>query len=92
MAVSLGLPYQRILNLNFKPLDGAQAGDTETSFIANVTYVNAPYFSTLRIPQQGPIYQPIIARTRRSQWSLTNRSSASSTRREWSAAGSRSRT
>ncbi|MEX2271541.1 MAG: FtsX-like permease family protein [Vicinamibacterales bacterium] len=59
-AVSLGLPYQRILNLGFKPLDGEQAGDTETGFIANVTYVSPEYFSTLRIPlKKGRVIEPV---------------------------------
>ncbi len=49
-AVSLGLPYERILNLGFRPMDGAQAADTDTNFIANVTYVTPGYFETLRMP------------------------------------------
>ena len=49
-AVSLGAPYQRILNMGFRPLDGAQASDEDTNFIANVTYVTPGYFDTLRIP------------------------------------------
>lgn len=44
-AVSLGLPYQRILNLGFKRLDGAQATGMTSS-----TYVSEGYFETMRIP------------------------------------------
>jgi predicted permease len=58
-AVSLGLPYERILNLGFKPLDGAQAADTAGNLIANVTYVTPAYFSTLRIPlEKGRVLAP----------------------------------
>ena len=51
-AISLGLPYERILNLGFKPLDGeAVAGIAlERNFITNMTYVTPGYFDTLRIP------------------------------------------
>lgn len=49
-ALALGAPYQRILNMGFKPLEGSQAADTDTNFIANVTYVTPGYFDTLRIP------------------------------------------
>lgn len=49
-AVSLGLPYQRILNMGFRPLDGEQAADKETNFITNVAYVTPEYFGTLRKP------------------------------------------
>ncbi|MDQ3068788.1 MAG: ABC transporter permease [Acidobacteriota bacterium] len=49
-AVSLGLPYERILNLGFRPLDGTQAADKESNFITNVTYVTPAYFRTLRMP------------------------------------------
>ena len=43
-AVSLGLPYQRILNLGFKRLDGAQ-----TTGMTSSTYISDGYFDTLRI-------------------------------------------
>ncbi|HUF24780.1 MAG TPA: ABC transporter permease [Vicinamibacterales bacterium] len=49
-AVSLGLPYERILNLGFSPLDGAAAAETDRNFITNVTYVTPDYFRTLRMP------------------------------------------
>lgn len=46
--VSLGLPYERLLNLGFKHLDGAEArGDAR---ITNAAYVAGDYFRTLRIP------------------------------------------
>ena len=44
-SVSLGLPYQRILNLGFKRLDGAQSAGMTSS-----TYVSDGYFETMRIP------------------------------------------
>jgi len=51
-AVSLGLPYERILNLGFKPLDGEAAAEVASgrNFISNVTYVTPGYFQTLRMP------------------------------------------
>jgi predicted permease len=49
-AVSLGLPYERILNLGFRPRDGAAASQTGRNFITNVTYVTPGYFRTLRMP------------------------------------------
>lgn len=49
-AISMGLPYQRILNLGFRPLDGEQAADRNRNFITNVTYVTPDYFRVLRMP------------------------------------------
>ncbi len=47
-AVSLGLPYERLLNLGFRHLDGPEAsGDAR---ITSATYVAGDYFRTLRIP------------------------------------------
>jgi predicted permease len=47
-AVSLGLPYERILNLGFRHLDGPEAaGDPR---MTSATYVAGDYFGTLRIP------------------------------------------
>jgi predicted permease len=47
-AVSLGLPYERLLNLGFRHLDGAEAaGDAR---ITSATYVAGDYFTALRIP------------------------------------------
>ncbi|MBA3949891.1 MAG: FtsX-like permease family protein, partial [Acidobacteria bacterium] len=54
-AIALGLPYERILNLGFKPLDGeAVAGIAlERNFLTNMTYVTPGYFETLRIPTRA---------------------------------------
>jgi predicted permease len=47
-AVSLGLPYERLLNLGFRHLDGPEAaGDAR---ITSATYVAGDYFGALRIP------------------------------------------
>lgn len=47
-AVSLGLPYERLLNLGFRHLDGAEAsGDAR---MTSAAYVAGEYFDTLRIP------------------------------------------
>jgi predicted permease len=47
-AVSLGLPYERLLNLGFRHLDGTEAkGDPR---ITSAAYVAGDYFGTLRIP------------------------------------------
>ena len=47
-AVSLGLPYQRLLNLGFRHLDGTEAaGDAR---MTSATYVAGRYFDALRIP------------------------------------------
>jgi predicted permease len=43
-AVSLGLPYQRILNIGFR-----RPGDEQGS-ITNLSYITADYFRALRIP------------------------------------------
>jgi predicted permease len=46
--VSLGLPYERILNLGFRHLDGPEAaGDAR---MTSATYTAGDYFGTLRIP------------------------------------------
>ncbi|MDQ3169307.1 MAG: ABC transporter permease [Acidobacteriota bacterium] len=51
-AISLGLPYERILNLGFRPLDGEAVAGVATgrNFITNLTYVTPGYFETLRMP------------------------------------------
>jgi len=47
-ALSLGLPYERLLNLGFRHLDGAEvAGDAR---ITSATYIAGRYFDALRIP------------------------------------------
>jgi len=51
-AVALGLPYTRLLNLGFRPLDGD--AERDKGLIANVSYVTPGYFDTLRVKlQQG---------------------------------------
>lgn len=49
-AVSLGLPYERILNMPFRPVGGGLARDASRIFMTNVTYVTPGYFRTLRMP------------------------------------------
>ena len=47
-AISLGLPYERLLNLGFRHLDGVEAaGDPR---MTSATYVAGDYFRALRIP------------------------------------------
>jgi len=47
-AVSLGLPYERLLNLGFRHLDGPEAsGDAR---MTSATYIAGNYFGALRIP------------------------------------------
>lgn len=48
-AVSLGLPYERLLNLGFRHLDGPEAA-AERGRMTSATYVAGDYFNTLRIP------------------------------------------
>jgi len=47
-AVVLGLPYERLLNMGFRKLDGPPA-DRERA-ITNLCYVTPEYFQALRIP------------------------------------------
>lgn len=47
--VSLGLPYERILNLGFRHLDGPQAGSTQGR-MTSATYVAGDFFRALRLP------------------------------------------
>jgi predicted permease len=47
-AVSLGLPYERLLNLAFRHLDGREAGGQPS--MTSATYIAGDYFGTLRIP------------------------------------------
>jgi predicted permease len=47
-AISLGLPYERLLNLGFR-IVGAPDGDPRQT-IANVSYITPRFFDTLRIP------------------------------------------
>ncbi len=46
--VSLGLPYTRLLNLGFRPLDGPRDGNK--GGITNLSYVTPGYVEALRIP------------------------------------------
>jgi len=48
-AVSLGLPYERLLNLGFRHLDGPEAASPRGR-MTSATYVAGDYFGTLRIP------------------------------------------
>src|SRR5579862_84680 len=47
-AVSLGLPYQRLLNMGFRFTD--EPDTAENQRIANVSYVTSDFFKTLRVP------------------------------------------
>ncbi len=49
VGVSLGLPYQRLLNLGFRYLDGPQAA-AQRGRITNTAYVAGDFFRALRIP------------------------------------------
>jgi predicted permease len=46
-AVSLGLPYQRLLNLGFRPLDRAADADGANT---SATYIAGDYFGAMRMP------------------------------------------
>jgi predicted permease len=48
-AVSLGLPYERLLNLGFRHLDGPAAASVRGG-MTSATYVAGDFFGTLRIP------------------------------------------
>lgn len=47
--VSLGLPYERVLNLGFKHLDGPQASASRGR-MTSAAYIAGEYFHALRIP------------------------------------------
>jgi predicted permease len=61
-AASLGLPYERLLNLGFRHLDGAEAaGDAR---ITSATYIAGDYFRALRIPvTRGRVFDRRDTRT-----------------------------
>jgi predicted permease len=46
--VTLGLPYTRLLNLGFRPLDGGST--VQGSAITNVSYITPGYLQALRLP------------------------------------------
>ena len=48
-AVSLGLPYERLLNLGFRHLDGPEAASPQGR-MTSATYAAGDLFGTLRIP------------------------------------------
>jgi predicted permease len=49
-AVSLGMPYSRLLNNGFRRLDGAHVDAPKESRITNMTYVTPGFFETLKVP------------------------------------------
>jgi predicted permease len=49
-AASLGLPYQRLLNLGFRYLDGPEATSARPARNASATYVTQGFFEAMRIP------------------------------------------
>jgi predicted permease len=51
-AVSLGLPYERLLNLGFRNLDGPEAASPRGR-MTSATYVAGDFFGTLRIPVEA---------------------------------------
>jgi predicted permease len=48
-AVVLGLPYERLLNLGFRPTTGPRSGEGRT-VMTSATYVSGDLFAALRIP------------------------------------------
>ena len=57
-AVALGLPYERLLNLGFRHMDGPRAGEA-ASAMTSATYVSDNFFETLRIPlRAGRVFDP----------------------------------
>jgi predicted permease len=48
-AVALGVPYERLLNLGFRHLDGPQAS-VPTGRMTSATYVSPDFFRAMRIP------------------------------------------
>jgi predicted permease len=56
-AVSLGLPYERLLNLGFRHLDGPQA-TAPRGRMTSAMYVGGDYFPMLRIPvREGRVFE-----------------------------------
>src|SRR4029450_6641729 len=52
-AVSLGLPYERLLNLGFRHLDGPEAASPQGR-MTSATYVAGDLVGTLRVPHHPP--------------------------------------
>ena len=50
-ALSLGLPYERLLNLSFRHLDGREANNKPP--MTSATYIAGDYFAALRIPMRS---------------------------------------
>lgn len=48
--VALGLPYTRLLNLGFRPLDGGSTLDPGSTGITNLIYATPGFFGALRQP------------------------------------------
>ncbi len=48
-AVALGVPYERLLNLGFRHLDGPQAA-ASTGRMTSATYISPDFFRAMRIP------------------------------------------
>ncbi|HET9262768.1 MAG TPA: ABC transporter permease [Vicinamibacterales bacterium] len=48
--VSLGLPYTRLLNMGFKPLDGTSTIEPGGAGLTNLVYVTPGYFEALGLP------------------------------------------
>ena len=48
--ISLGLPYTRLLNLGFRPLDSASTIQPGKGGMTNLVYVTPGYFEALRVP------------------------------------------
>jgi predicted permease len=48
--ISLGLPYTRLLNMGFRPLDSASTVAPGRGGMTNLVYVTPGYFEALRVP------------------------------------------
>jgi predicted permease len=62
-AVSLSLPYERWLNMDFRRLDGANPSGQDSS-LTDLTYVTPEYFALLRVPlRRGRFFTPADRQT-----------------------------
>jgi putative ABC transport system permease protein len=68
-AVSLGLPYERLLNLGARVVGGGAAGGEEHKGMTQASYVTPGFFAALRIPlrrgrllaaEDGPQAPPVV--------------------------------